>query len=61
MQNFLPMKEPKTENEQVRPILTISKALCFKDEMEDGAINIFLNNPNSIYDLTHELFKSAMS
>lgn len=29
-QKSLPMKEPEPENEEFKPIITISKALCFK-------------------------------
>jgi len=61
MQKYLLMKDPESQNEEVIPILTISEALCFKDEMKDDAINTFLISPNSVSNLTHQLFESVMS
>ena len=39
--------EPE-EEEGVQPLLTIGKALSFKDETEDDAINNFINEPTSV-------------
>ena len=36
------------EEEGVQPLLTIGKALTFKDEIEDDAINNFISEPTSI-------------
>ena len=36
------------EEEGVQPLLTIGKALTFKDETEDDAINNFINEPTSV-------------
>ena len=36
------------EEEGVQPLLTIGKALNFKDEIEDDAINNFISEPTSI-------------
>jgi len=55
------MKEPKSRNEELIPILTINDALCFKDEMKNDAINTFRNSPNSISDPNHQLFDFVMS
>ena len=39
--------EPE-EEEGVQPLLTIGKALTFKDETEDDAINNFISDPTSV-------------
>ena len=39
--------EPE-EEEGVQPLLTIGKALTFKDETEENAINNFINEPTSV-------------
>ena len=39
--------EPE-EEEGVQPLLTIGKALTFKDEIEDDAINNFISEPTSV-------------
>ena len=39
--------EPE-EEEDVQPLLTIGKALTFKNEMEDDAINNFISEPTSV-------------
>ena len=39
--------EPE-EEEGVQPLLTIGKALTFKDENEDNAINNFISEPTSV-------------
>ena len=39
--------EPE-EEEGVQPLLTIGKALTFKNEMEDDAINNFISEPTSV-------------
>ena len=39
--------EPE-EEEGVQPLLTIGKALTFKDETEDDAINNFISEPTSV-------------
>ena len=36
------------EEEGVQPLLTIGKALNFKDENEDDAINNFISEPTSV-------------
>eukprot|EP00253_Pinus_taeda_P004085 PITA_04085 len=57
----LPIKELESENEEVRPILTISEALCFKDETKDDAFSTFLSNPDSVSNSTHQLLEIVMS
>ena len=39
--------EPE-EEEGVQPLLTIGKALNFKDETKDDAINNFISEPTSV-------------
>ena len=39
--------EPE-EEEGIQPLLTIGKALTFKDETEDDAINNFISEPTSV-------------
>ena len=36
------------EEEAVQPLLTIGKAVSFKDETEDDAINNFISEPTSV-------------
>jgi hypothetical protein len=37
-----------TEDESVLPVLTIGKALSFKDNIEDELINYFIYDPSSV-------------
>ena len=39
--------EPE-EEEGIHPLLTLGKALTFKDETEDDAINNFISEPTSV-------------
>ena len=48
----LPAKGIEPENEEIRPILTISEALYFKDETKDYSISTFINKSNSVSDST---------
>lgn len=59
-QKPLPTKGLKLENEEIRPILTIGEALCFKDETNDDAISTFISSPNSIFYSTHHILESVM-
>ena len=42
-----------TEDGSALPVLTIGKALSFKDEMEDELINCFICDPSAITQHTH--------
>ena len=54
-----PSAEPKnslwmdTEAESALPVLTIGKALSFKDEIEDELINYFICDPSTVTQHTH--------
>ena len=39
--------EPELGNEDIKPILTIGEAFCFKDEMKDEAISTFISSLKS--------------
>lgn len=61
IQKSLPTKEPESEDEKIRPILTIDEALCFKDETEDNAISTFFSNPDFVSNSTCQLLEIVMS
>jgi hypothetical protein len=42
-----------TEVESALPVLTIGKALSFKDEMEDELINCYICDPSAITQHMH--------
>jgi hypothetical protein len=48
-------------DEEIRPILTISEALCFKNEMEDDTINTFISDSDSVPNLTRSFLESVMN
>ena len=48
------------EEEGVQPLLTIGKALTFKDEIEDDAINNFISEPNSINKFFYQILNSIL-
>ena len=48
------------EEEGVQPLLTIGKALTFKDETEDDAINSFISKPTSINKQIYQILNSAL-
>lgn len=56
-QKPLPTKEIEPENKEIRPILTIGEALCFKDETKNDAISTFMRSPNSVSYSTHQLLE----
>ena len=48
------------EEEGVQPLLTIGKALTFKDETEDNAINIFISEPTSVNKQIYQLLNNNL-
>ena len=48
------------EEEGVQPLLTIGKALTFKDEIEDDAINSFISEPNSVNNFFYQILNSTL-
>ena len=55
------MKGLETDNEEIRPIITISEAPCFKDETEDDVISTFISGSSSVSYSTCLLLQSVMS
>jgi hypothetical protein len=53
--------ELEPEEGGIQPIVTISNALCFKDETKDDTINKFISNPSSITQPTFHLLDSIMN
>ena len=51
--------EPK-EEEGVHPLLTIGKALTFKDENEDDAINNFISEPTSVNKKIYQILNTTL-
>jgi hypothetical protein len=49
--------EFEPEESGVQPILTLGKALCFKDETEDDTISSFISNPPSVIQPTDPTFR----
>ena len=45
--------ECEFENENVRPIVTIGKAVFFTEEIEDDFISMFISDPHSVSCQTH--------
>ena len=52
--------EPE-EEEGVQPLLTIGKALTFKDEIEDDAINNFISEPTSFNKKIYQILNTTLS
>ena len=48
------------EEEGVQPLLTIGKALTFKDETEDDAINNFISEPTSINKIFYQILNTTL-
>ena len=48
-------------DEEIRPILTISEALFFNNEMEDDTINTFISDSDSVPNLTRSFLESVMN
>ena len=48
------------EEEGVQPLLTIGKALTFKDETEDDAINNFISEPTSINKKIYQILNATL-
>ena len=48
------------EEYEVQPLLTIGKALNFKDETKDDAINSFINDPTSINVHVYQILNSTL-
>ena len=46
--------------EGVQPLLTIRKALTFKDEIEDDAINNFISEPTSVNKQIYQILNSTL-
>lgn len=53
--------EPELGNEDIKPILTIGEALCFKDDMEAYNIRKFISSPNFVFDPTHQILDYVMT
>ena len=51
--------EPE-EEEGIQPLLTIGKALTFKDETEDDAINNFISEPTSVNKEVYQILNIAL-
>ena len=51
--------EPE-EEEGVKPLLTIGKALTFKDETEDDAINNFISEPTSVNKKIYQILNNTI-
>ena len=51
--------EPE-EEEGVQPLLTIGKALTFKNETEDDAINNFISEPTSVNKEFYQILNIAL-
>jgi len=51
--------EPE-EEEGVQPLFTIGKALTFKDEIEDDAINNFISEPTSVNKQIYQILNSTL-
>ena len=49
------------EEEDVQPLLTIGKALTFKDETEDDAINNFISEPTSVNKKIYQILNATLS
>ena len=52
--------EPE-EEEGVQPLVTIGKALTFKDETEDDAINNFISEPTYVNKKIYQILNTALS
>ena len=48
------------EEEGVHPLLTIGKALTFKDETEDDAINNFISEPTSVNKKIYQILNTTL-
>ena len=48
------------EEDNVQPLLTIGKALTFKDEAEDDSINSFINEPTSVNKQIYQILNSTL-
>ena len=48
------------EEEGIQPLLTIGKALTFKDETEDDAINSFISEPTSVNKQIYQILNSTL-
>ena len=48
------------EEEGVQPLLTVGKALTFKDDTEDDAINSFISEPTSINKQIYQILNSTL-
>ena len=53
------MDEPK-EEEGIQPLLIIGKALTFKDETEDDAINNFLGEPTFVNKKIYQILNATL-
>jgi hypothetical protein len=58
---ILSRKEPKIENEELRPVLTIGQALQLKIESEDDVITSFMDDPCSISETNQQFLESILS
>jgi len=52
--------ELEPEENSVQQILTLGKALCFKDETKDDTISSFINNPLSVIQPEAQLLDAIM-
>ena len=51
--------EPE-EEEGIHPLLMIQKALTFKDETKDNAINNFINEPTSVNKKIYQILNATL-
>jgi hypothetical protein len=58
---ILSRKESETENEELRPVLTIGQALQLKIESEDDVITSFMDDPCSISETNQQFLESILS
>jgi hypothetical protein len=58
---ILSSKESETENEELRPVLTIGQALQLKIESKDDVITSFMDDPCSISKTNQQFLESILS
>ena len=56
----IPLWMDLEEEEHVQPLLTIGKALTFKDETDDYSINSFITNPTYINKKIYQILNSTL-
>ena len=48
------------EEDGIQPLLTIGKSLNFKDEIEDDAINSFINEPTTVNKQIYQILNNTL-